>query len=32
MTRCDDADFRINLRVIGIRHTAVDQHGATVLR
>ena len=31
MTRCD-ADFRINLRFIGIRHTAVDQNRATVLR
>ena len=28
MTRCD-ADFRINLRFIGIRHTAVDQQRAT---
>ena len=31
MTRCD-ADFRINLRFIGIRQTVVEQHGTTVLR
>ena len=31
MTHCD-ADFRINLRFIGIRHTPVDQNRATVLR